>query len=54
MGKRVAYHLVLCHWLKLRLKLRIALRYGTPQFLLRSTVRFFCNGTGAARWYGTF
>ena len=26
-------------------------RYGTPQFLLRSTVRFFCNGTGTVRWY---
>ena len=28
-------------------------RYGTPQFLVRSTVRFFCNGTGTVRWYGT-
>ena len=26
--------------------------YGTPPFLLRSTVRLFCNGTGAIRWYG--
>ena len=25
-------------------------RYGTPQFLLRSTVRLFCNGTGTVRW----
>ena len=25
--------------------------YGTPQFLLRSTVRLFCNGTGTVRWY---
>ena len=23
----------------------MAVRYGTPRFLLRSTVRFFCNGT---------
>ena len=29
------------------------LQYGTPQFLLRSTVRLFCNGTGTLRWYGT-
>ena len=27
--------------------------YGTPQFLLRGTVRFFCNGTGTVRRYGT-
>ena len=26
---------------------------GTPQFLLRSTVRFFCNGAGTVRWCGT-
>ena len=26
-------------------------RYGTPQFLLRSTVRFFCNGTGTVRLF---
>ena len=36
-------------------------RYGTPQFLRRGTVRFFCdgtgtvrlfyNGTGTVRWY---
>ena len=25
--------------------------YGTPQFLLRSSVRHFCNGTGTVRWY---
>ena len=24
---------------------------GTPQILLRSTVRLFCNGTGIVRWY---
>ena len=29
------------------------LKYGTAQFLLRSTVRLFCNGTGTVRWYGT-
>ena len=28
-------------------------RYGTPRFLLRGTVRFFCNGTGTVRRYGT-
>ena len=28
-------------------------RYDTPQFLLRSTVHLFCNGTGTLRWYGT-
>ena len=32
-------------------------RYGTPKFLTRSTVRwygtFFCKGTGTVRWYGT-
>ena len=27
--------------------------YGTPRFLLRSTVRLFCNGTRTVRWYGT-
>ena len=27
--------------------------YGTPQFLLRSTVRFFRNGMSTLRWYGT-
>ena len=26
---------------------------GAPQFLLRGTVRFFCDGTGTVRWYGT-
>ena len=26
-------------------------RYSTPQFLLRSTVRLSCNGTGTVRWY---
>ena len=36
----------------------MAVRYGTlvrptPQFLLRSTVRFFCKGTGTVRRYGT-
>ena len=31
----------------------MAERYGTPQFLLRSTVRSFCNGTDTVRWYGT-
>ena len=37
---------------------RMAVRYGTPQFLLRSTVRFFCNGaravynsTSTVQWY---
>ena len=35
----------------------MAVRYGTPQFLLRSTVRlyvkrFFLNDTDAVRWYG--
>ena len=42
----------------------MAVRYGTPQFLRRDTVRFFCdgtgyvgtvrlfcNGTGTVRWY---
>ena len=29
-------------------------QYGKPQFLLRSTVRRFCNGTGTLRWYGAF
>ena len=28
----------------------MALQYGTSQFLLRRTVRFFCNGTGTARY----
>ena len=32
-------------------------RYGTPQFLLRSAVRWygtpFFYGTGTLRWYGT-
>ena len=32
-------------------------RYGTPRFLLRGTVRWygtlFCNGTGTVRRYGT-
>ena len=32
-------------------------KYGTPEFLRRSTVRgtvrFFCNGTRTVRWYGT-
>ena len=28
-------------------------KYDTPQFLLRRTVRLFCNGTGTVRWYGT-
>ena len=26
-------------------------QYGTPQFLLRSTVRFFCNVTGTVRLF---
>ena len=30
---------------------RTAVRYGTLQFLLRSTVRFFCNGTGTVRLF---
>ena len=29
----------------------MAVRYGTPPFLVRSTVRCFCNGTGTVRWY---
>ena len=28
-------------------------RYSTPQFLVRSTVRLFCNGASTVRWYGT-
>ena len=24
-------------------------KYGTPQFLLKGTVRLFCNGTGTVR-----
>ena len=36
---------------------RMPVRYGTPQFLLRSTVRWYgtfcCSGTGTVRWYGT-
>ena len=32
-------------------------RYGTPQFCeeirYAGTVRFFCDGTGTVRWYGT-
>ena len=31
----------------------MAVRYGASQFLLRSTVRLFCNGTGTLRWHGT-
>ena len=27
----------------------MAVRYGTPQLFLRSTVRLFCNGTGMVR-----
>ena len=26
-------------------------RYGTPRFLPRSTVRLFCNGTGTVRFF---
>ena len=28
-------------------------RYGTPQFLLKCTVRLFRNDMGTVRWYGT-
>ena len=30
---------------------RMTVRYGTPQFLIRSTVRLFCNGTSTVLWY---
>ena len=56
-------------WFQSQLKLRVVKskdgstvrytvrKYGTPQFLLRSTVRWymvrlFCNGTGTVCWYG--
>ena len=29
-----------------------SVQYGTPRFLLASTVRVFCNGTGTVRCYG--
>ena len=32
---------------------RMAVWYGTFQFLSRSTVRLFCKGTCTVRWYGT-
>ena len=36
---------------------RLAVRYGTPQFLQKvryaGTVRIVCDGTGTVRWYGT-
>ena len=54
MGKRVAYHLVLCHWINNNVsdyleksKNGSTVWYATPQFLLRNTVRctvfLFCK-----------
>ena len=32
----------------------MAVRYEMPQFLLRSTVLLFCNGTGKVCWYAVW